>query len=182
MQFTASFDREGDARRAATALIEEGFTLAGIRRSGRRWVLKGARLVSTEEELENADDRLAEHVLDNNGAADAELDRLEVESLELAGAFRAADARRQERVTKQMVERALLVQEPPLVLAGDRAVLDGLLAELDASGDEADFRRARAVAATVFLREAAHEDALYEALHAHRDIAGAVQVALSALS
>jgi hypothetical protein len=68
MRFTASFDTAADARAAATALLAEGFTVQGVRRIGsHRWVLRGGRLVSTEEELEEAEDRLAECVLDHNG-------------------------------------------------------------------------------------------------------------------
>lgn len=71
MRFTVSFDSEANARRAATALVADGFTVQGIRRSGsQRWILRGARLVSTEEELEEAEDRLADQVLTYDGDCD----------------------------------------------------------------------------------------------------------------
>jgi hypothetical protein len=72
MRFTASFDTEADARAAAAALLAEGFTVQGIRRiSSRGWVLRGGRLVSTADELENAEHRLANCVLDHDGESDS---------------------------------------------------------------------------------------------------------------
>jgi hypothetical protein len=103
--------------------------------------------------------------------------RLEVESAELAAAFRSADRDEQERVAAQMVERALAAQEPLLEFPADRAMQDALVDELDTSADEADFRRARAAAAARFLRQAAYEDALYEALHARPSTRDAVREA-----
>lgn len=105
-----------------------------------------------------------------------------MESIDLATRFRAADAADQRRVTEQMVERALTAQDPPLEVPPDEAALRVLVAKLDASEVEADFRRARAGAAVQFLRRAAYEDALYEALHARRDTAEAVGEALDALT
>src|SRR4051794_1025847 len=58
-----------------------------------------------------------------------------------------------------LVERALRAQEPPLQLPPDAAAQEALVAELDASGDEADFRRARAAASRHFLHESSYEDA-----------------------
>jgi hypothetical protein len=108
--------------------------------------------------------------------------RLEVESIDLATRFRAADVAGQRRVTEQMVERALAEQDPPLDIPGDEAALRAFITELDASDVEADFRRARAGAAVEFLRQAAYEDALYEALHSRRGVAEAVHEALQALT
>jgi hypothetical protein len=108
--------------------------------------------------------------------------RLEVESIDVAKRFRAADAADQRRVTEQLIERALAAQDPPLDIPPDEAALRALVAELDASDDEADFRRARAGAAVEYLRRAAYEDALYEALHARHGIAEAVSEALDALT
>jgi hypothetical protein len=54
--------------------------------------------------------------------------------------------------------------------------------ELDASEDEADFRRARATSAALFLRAGAYDDALYEAPHARRDIPEAVSEAVAELT
>jgi hypothetical protein len=72
MRFIASFDTEDDARAAATALLAEGFTVQGIRRVGSlRWILRGGRLVSAKDELEEAEERLAECVLDYNGECDS---------------------------------------------------------------------------------------------------------------
>ena len=106
-------------------------------------------------------------------------DRLAVESEELAAAFRAAALARQERVALKMVESALAAQLPRIELPSDVASQQALLARLDASQDESDFRRARAVAAAALLRQGAYEDALYEAVHASPDQGGAVERALS---
>ena len=108
-------------------------------------------------------------------------DRLEVESVELAAAFRSVNAQTQKRVATQMVERALAAQEPPLEVPGDPAARDALLAELDTSEDEANFRRARAVAAVTFLGQDAYEDALYEALHARANTSDAAPETLDHL-
>jgi hypothetical protein len=80
-----------------------------------------------------------------------------------------------------MVERALAAQEPPLEVPADRAAQDALLAERDTSEDEADFGRARAVAAVAFLGQARYEDGVYEALHARARTSDAVQEALDHL-
>jgi hypothetical protein len=105
--------------------------------------------------------------------------RLEVESEGLAAVFRAAGPDTQQRVAAQMVARALGAQQPPLELPDDPAAQQAVAAQLDSSDDEADFRRARAAAAAVWLREAAYEDALYEALHARADMSAAVHEAIS---
>ena len=107
--------------------------------------------------------------------------RLEVEDAELARSFRAADVRDQEYVAHAMTQRAVAAQDPPLELPADPAQLQAVIAELDASEDESDFRRARAGSAAAHLRGAAYEDALYEALHAHCDIPDAVAEALNLL-
>jgi hypothetical protein len=80
-----------------------------------------------------------------------------------------------------MVQQAIAEQDPPLELSADSPALDALAEELDASVDERAFRRARAASAEQFLRRGAYEDALYEALHARRLIAEAVQEARDAL-
>jgi hypothetical protein len=108
-------------------------------------------------------------------------DRLEVENAELARSFRAAEVSEQARVADQMVQRAVAAQDPPLELPADAAQLHALVAELDASEDMSDFPRARAASAAEYLRGAAYEDALYEALHAHHDISNAVADALNLL-
>ena len=107
--------------------------------------------------------------------------RLEVQDAELARSFRAADVREQEHVADKMTQRAVAAQDRPLELPADAAQLQAVVAELDASEDESDFRRARAASAAAYLRDAAYEDALYEALHAHRDISDAVADALNLL-
>ena len=108
-------------------------------------------------------------------------DRLEVEDVPLARCFRAADARKQERVANAMTHRAVAMQDPPLELPADAAQLRAVVADVDASGDDRDFRRARAASAAEHLRLSAYEDALYEALHAHADVRVAVAEALSML-
>ena len=105
-----------------------------------------------------------------------------MESADLAKRFRAADAADRQRVADQMVARALAAQDPPLEVPADEASLRTLAAELDSSDVDVDFRRARAAAAVQFLRRAAYEDALYEALHARRGIEEAVREALDALA
>jgi hypothetical protein len=56
---------------AATALRAEGFTVVGTRIVGpQRWVLRGGWLVSTEADPEQAEDRLADRVLEFSGACD----------------------------------------------------------------------------------------------------------------
>jgi hypothetical protein len=92
--------------------------------------------------------------------------RLEVENAELAESFRVLDEAAQERFAREMVQRAVAQQDPPLTLPADAACLDDLVQELDASDDERAFRRARAASAEQFLRRGAYADALYEALHA----------------
>jgi hypothetical protein len=108
-------------------------------------------------------------------------DRLEVESAELAGRFRALDGAAQQRFASEMVNEAVAEQDPPLELPPDSAALDALIEELDASEDNRDFRRARAASAEQFLRRGAYVDALYEALHARRLISKAVQEARDTL-
>jgi hypothetical protein len=105
-------------------------------------------------------------------------DRLEVQSEELATAFRAANPDTQRRVAGQMMERGLAAQHPPLEGPEDPSRWQAVAAELDASENEEDFRRARAAAAAAFLAEGAYEDALYEALHACADPTEAVREAL----
>ena len=105
--------------------------------------------------------------------------RLEVENAELAAAFRGAASHVRRRLALRMVERALGAQEPPLEVPDDLPGREALAARLDSSDDEADFRRARAAAAAVFLRRGAYEDAFYEALHARADPPAAVQEAIA---
>jgi hypothetical protein len=78
-----------------------------------------------------------------------------------------------------MVERALGEQDPPVEVAASLAAQEAVFEQLDACGDDSNFRRARAASAVIFLRRASYEDALYEALHARKDVSVATQEALS---
>jgi hypothetical protein len=108
--------------------------------------------------------------------------RLEVQNEQLARAFGTSEPQRQAEVTEHLVAAAVAEQQPPLAVPEDPSAHEALLAELDYSDDMDQWRRARALNATLYFRRAQHAEALYEALHAHRDVLAAESWALEALS
>jgi hypothetical protein len=94
--------------------------------------------------------------------------RLETESPELAARFRTLDEARQRAVVEAVLNAGCRILTPPLALPDSSEELDELRRRLDYSETGDDFLRSRAAASALDLARGLMDDALYEALHAHR--------------
>ena len=108
--------------------------------------------------------------------------RLDVESPELAARFRQLAHREQEAVLDELLRAACDDLTPPLALPASAEDLEGLLRRYDHSGTGDDFLRARAAASALYRERGSLDDALYEALHAHRKLDDGLARALRAAS